>query len=159
MKRIVYLDMDGVIVNFPENLVDVDDSIQRPCKKWCNQTGNHHSDFPGLFETLLPKKEAVAGVYKLQKKFDVFLLSSAPWNNLSSWTHKREWVGKYLPKLERKRLILSHRKDLNRGDYLVDDRHHNGAAGFGNFPNQMWIHFGSQEFPDWETVLEFLMKN
>ncbi|MCA1006951.1 hypothetical protein LCL87_14590 [Rhodococcus hoagii] len=29
-----------------------------------------------------------------------------------------------------KRLILSHHKHLNRGDFLVDDRHQNGAGEF-----------------------------
>ena len=33
--------------------------------------------------------------------------------------------------LGRKCLILSHRKDLHRGRFLIDDREHNGASSFG----------------------------
>ncbi len=45
----------------------------------------------------------------------------------------------------RKKLILTHRKDLNIGDFLVDDRTKNGAGEFmGEF-----IQFGTDKFPDW----------
>ncbi|SLB96115.1 Uncharacterised protein [Mycobacteroides abscessus subsp. abscessus] len=53
-----------------------------------------------------------------------------------------------------KRLILSHHKHLNRGDYLVDDR---GANGADRFEGE-WIKFGSTEFPDWKTVTAHLSK-
>ena len=54
-----------------------------------------------------------------------------------------------------KRLILSHHKDLNAGDFLVDDRDKNGAAEFcGEF-----LQFGKGQFPDWKSVKEYLLKN
>ena len=49
--------------------------------------------------------------------------------------------------------ILSHRKDLNRGALLIDDRPNNGAKEFGEIEGQRWIHFGSEAFPDWHAVL------
>ena len=78
-----------------------------------------------------------------------------------------------MPNLPEKRLILSHRKDLNRGRYLIDDRPKNGAVkeeerkisiGFGDYPNQEWIHFGCSgncghvctPKLDWFEVLEYL---
>ena len=39
------------------------------------------------------------------------------------------------------------------GDYLVDDRAKNGA---GEFKGE-WIQFGSQKFPDWESILKYLL--
>ena len=54
--------------------------------------------------------------------------------------------------------MLTHRKDLNRGAYLVDDREKNGAKEFGEREGQEWIHFGSDKFPDWESVLGYLLK-
>ena len=50
-----------------------------------------------------------------------------------------------------KRLILTHHKDLNRGDYLIDDSVKNGVAEFRG----THIHFGSPEFPNWKAVTEF----
>ena len=53
-----------------------------------------------------------------------------------------------------KRLILSHHKNLNKGDFLIDDRPNNGAKDFeGEF-----ILFGSAKFPDWKTMMNYLMK-
>ena len=94
----------------------------------------------------------------LAKKFDTYILSTAPWNNPSAWQHKIEWVHLHLGLDEDspayKRLILSHHKDLNRGDFLVDDRHDkNGADGFQG----ELVHFGSAQFPDWKTVTDYLL--
>jgi len=47
---------------------------------------------------------------------------------------------------------LSHHKNLNRGDFLVDDRPNNGAAQFMG----EWIQIGSDDFPDWSVVLPYL---
>ena len=63
------------------------------------------------------------------------------------------WIEKYFGNSFRKKLILTHRKDLNIGDYLIDDRTSHGA---GNFSGKH-IHFGSEEFPDWEAVEKYLI--
>ena len=52
-----------------------------------------------------------------------------------------------------KRLILSHHKHLNRGDYLIDDREKNGAKEFTG----KLILFGGEKFPDWKSVVEYLV--
>jgi hypothetical protein len=38
------------------------------------------------------------------------------------------------------------------GDFLVDDRPKNGADQFEG----EWIHFGSEAFPEWASVLSYL---
>jgi 5'(3')-deoxyribonucleotidase len=40
-----------------------------------------------------------------------------------------------------KRLIISHHKNLNQGDFLVDDRPKNGAIDFTG----EWIHFDAEK--------------
>ena len=52
-----------------------------------------------------------------------------------------------------KQVILSHHKNLNQGDYLIDDRTANGAGKFKG----KHIHFGTEKFPDWESVLKYLL--
>lgn len=42
--------------------------------------------------------------------------------------------------------------NLLRGDYIIDDRGKHGTSGFKG----EWLRFGSQEFPNWESVLEYL---
>jgi 5'(3')-deoxyribonucleotidase len=49
---------------------------------------------------------------------------------------------------------MTHHKELNRGDYLIDDRLKNGSEKFAG----ELILFGSKNFPDWESVLKYLLK-
>ena len=155
-KQIVYVDMDGVVVHFPESIDDLALEIREVCRQWCESTGNHHSDFEGIFATLQPKDGAAEAIDRLLSRFEVYFLSTSPWANTGAWSDKRRWVEEHLPGMSRKHLILSHRKDLNRGAYLIDDRPNNGAREFGEHAGQEWIHFGSEDFPDWETVLTYL---
>ena len=55
-------------------------------------------------------------------------------------------------KLIRKRLILCHHKQLLIGDFLIDDRRYNGASEFVG----EWLQFGSDEYSNWDAVLEYL---
>jgi len=147
-KKVVYIDMDSVLVDFKHALIgrgldpDMDDA----------------DDIGGLFSEMVPLGGAVQAFQTLRdmKKFDVYILSTAPWNNPSAWYDKLQWVKRYLGEDAKKRLILSHRKDLNWGSYLIDDRPKNGAREFGEIEGQTWIHFGSDRFPDWQTVLDYL---
>ena len=70
---------------------------------------------------------------------------------------KREWIEKYFGKGKEnifyKKVILSHHKNLNNGDILIDDRPNNGAEKFKG----MWIHFATTKFPDWDSILQKLL--
>ena len=52
-----------------------------------------------------------------------------------------------------KRIIFSHHKNLcyQEGAYLIDDRTKHGADKFGDHH----IHFGTEKFPDWQSVLNY----
>jgi len=119
-----------------------------------------------------PVKGAIQAVKLLSKKYDVYLLSTAPWKNPSAWHNKVEWVHNHLGfesgSAAYKRLIISHHKHLNVGDYLIDDRKHNGAGDFEEWNKSRGakhIWFGSAhaksgrpgDFPDWDSVLKHLM--
>ena len=52
-----------------------------------------------------------------------------------------------------KAAFLSHNKNLNAGDFLVDDRTANGAGEFAG----EHIHFLSEQFKDWDDVLSYLL--
>lgn len=99
-----------------------------------------------------PLDKALDSIKKLSEKYDVYILSSPGWGNASAWSDKYNWVVKYLPYMK-KRLILSSQKHLNRGDYLIDDRLANGAEKFSG----ELIYFGQKKFPDWDSVLKYLL--
>ena len=105
-----------------------------------------------IFSQMIPLKGAIEGYNRLvELGYDVYILSTAPWKNPSAWSDKLIWVKKYIGENAKKRLILSHNKNLNKGDFLIDDRLANGA---GEFEGTL-IRFGNKDFPNWDTVINY----
>lgn len=155
-KRLVlYVDMDNVLVDFPTGIAALDtDTRQRYEAKWRGGKP-HYDDIPGIFEKMRPLKGAIAAYKKLSKLFNTYILSTSPWHNPSAWSDKLVWVQKHLGRAAYKRLILSHHKHLNRGDFLIDDRRKNGVWRFSG----EHIHFGAKgdpRFADWRAVVKYL---
>lgn len=139
--------MDNVLVDFQSGI----DSLTEKQK----QTFNDDLDnVPGIFSKMKPFTGAIEAYEELSKHYDVYILSTAPWQNPSAWSDKLEWAQKYLGDLAYKKLILSHNKNLNIGDYLIDDRLANGASEFKG----EHIHFGKKPFADWGSVLSYLVE-
>lgn len=109
-------------------------------------------DIPNIFSMMEPLVGAIEAYEVLSKQFDTYILSTAPWNNPTAWSDKLLWVQKYLGEYAHKRLIISHNKHLNRGDFLIDDRLKNGVDKFQG----EHIYFGQGEFQTWDDVLEYL---
>lgn len=146
-KKIVYVDMDNVLVDF--------ESARNKLPEGVWDAAPDKADLPGVFALMEPLDGAIDAYKALHAKYDVYILSTSPWANHTAMNDKLVWVKKHLGDHGYKRLILSHNKHLNRGDYLIDDRPNNGAAEFEG----EWIQFGSTKFPDWPTVLEYLGAN
>ena len=144
--KIVYVDMDNVLVNFQSG-------IDKLSSKQFNEFKGRYYQILNIFSLMDSLEGQLEGFEKLSSKYDTYILSTAPWTNTTAWQDKIEWVQKYLGKLAYKKLILSHHKNLNAGDYLIDDRLRNGA---GKFKGEH-IHFATDKFPDWDTVLDYLM--
>ena len=163
---VIYFDMDDVIVNFKSGIEAM--SAVYPNKDPLSHKAGW-DEVPGIFGKMEPFDGAIEAVKRLAEQNEVYLLSTAPWNNPSAWSDKLEWVHRHFGKTQFdaegnvnwlfKRLILSHNKHLNKGEYLVDDRKANGAGNFKGFH----IHYGPAkeeagrpgDFKDWNSVLEF----
>lgn len=148
MRKILFIDLDGVVADF------VSAMNTHPLIEDIRYTQDPDT-IPGIFRHLKPINTAIKSVKKLLKspKYDVYFLSTAPWNNPSAWTDKRIWLEEQFGDKISRKLILTHRKDLVKGDILIDDRPNNGAKDFEG----KWIHFGSEDFPDWSSVLKYLV--
>ncbi|WP_198417813.1 5' nucleotidase, NT5C type [Cryobacterium serini] len=150
-KKILYIDLDNTLVDFPSG-------IRRLSQEDKIKFADHYDDAPGIFALMDPLPDALAAYRELAQHFDTYILSTAPWHNASAWHDKVLWVQKHLgltsETVAYKRLILSHHKNLNRGDFLVDDRSANGA---GEFEGE-WLQFGPDaRFPNWASVTEYLL--
>lgn len=145
MKKILYVDLDNVIVDFPSAFPRLGPAILAEYK-------DRPDEAPGIFSLMTPLPGAVDAFNELAGLFDTYILSTSPWENPSAWSDKLLWVKQHLGKNAYKRLILSHHKHLNHGDYLVDDRTKNGADRFVG----EHILFGSEAFPDWSVVSDYL---
>ncbi len=138
--------MDNVLVDFKSG-------ISKLSQNQLLEYEERYDEVPHIFSLMEPMPGAIEAFENLSAIYDTYILSTAPWHNPSAWSDKIEWVQKYLNNNAYKRLILSHHKNLNHGDYLIDDRLKNGADKFTG----EHIHFGKEKFPDWNSVLNYLL--
>ena len=150
-KPIIYIDMDGVLVDFMSALTKVSSEM-------IEKFAGEYDNIPGVFALMDPMPGALEAVDKLKEKYDLYILSSSPWENPTALGHKLAWVKKYFggdgqENIFFRKVIFSSVKQLSRGDILIDDRTANGA---GDFSGRL-IQFGSDEFPDWQAILRELL--
>jgi len=153
-KKILYYDLDGVLADFNKGLLnaasvhqsspfriseekDIDDLILKT---------------PNFYENLPVITGAIEAVKEMMELYEVYFLSTPMWGDPRSYSAKRVWLETHFGEAAKKRLILTHRKDLIIGDYLVDDRLKHGASEFSG----VHIHFGTEMFPDHKAVCKFL---
>lgn len=147
MKKILYIDMDNVLVDFQSGV----DRLTTDVK---HEYEGRLDEVHGIFSLMVPIAGAIEAFKKLAAVFDTYVLSTAPWKNPSAWSDKLRWVQEHLGDHAHKRLILSHHKNLNHGDFLIDDRIKNGTDQFQG----EHIHFGAELFPDWPAVVKYLLE-
>ena len=145
-KKRLYFDMDGVIVDFAS-------ALQLQSEETLKEYEGRLDEIPGLFSQMKPMPGALEAVRRLNERYDCYILSTAPWNNPSAWSDKVTWITEHLDDVFHKKMIITHCKHLCKGNYLIDDRDKHGASEFEG----EWIHFGSERFPNWGTVLEYLL--
>lgn len=146
-KKRVFVDMDNVLVDFKSGLDLQSDEIKKEYE-------GRLDEIPGLFAEMKPMPGAIDAMYMLQDHFDLYILSTAPWKNPSAWSDKVKWVTRYLDDVFHKRMVITHCKNLCKGDYLIDDSDKNGTSEFEG----EWIMFGDSHFPDWKSVVDYLYK-
>lgn len=104
--KVLYVDMDNVLVNFQSGIDTLTEDMRIKYK-------GRYDEIPEIFSKMKPKIGAIEAICALKEKYDVYILSTAPWNNSSAWSDKLNWVKQYLGEMCYKRLILTHHKNLN----------------------------------------------
>lgn len=96
---------------------------------------------------------AIESINQLRDKYDVWVLTRPSVKNTHCYSEKAEWIKKYLGEDMVSKLIISPNKSLLKGDFLIDDRTEHGNS---EFEGEL-IQFGSEKFPDWNSVIEYLL--
>jgi 5'(3')-deoxyribonucleotidase len=136
----IYIDMDGVITDFKQG------------QEYQGYKLSKRPDLVVNYRTLPVMEGAIKAVAKLNADHEIFIASTPPWTRPEVWGHKREWLEEHFPYLKRK-LILTHRKDLLIGDVLIDDTRFRGQPDFkGN-----WFWFNKDwSNRNWNACLEYI---
>lgn len=158
IKKIVFIDMDGVLVNFGQAIEHMYE--QHP--EYQSKYKENPDLIPGIFKDPKPVAGAIESVRQLAAsgKYDLFISTTATWGNPEAAMHKRLWIEKYFDQLFKKKMIITHRKDLLLGDYLIDDREANGAADFKGELLSFGYAYEKDEwnvFRNWQEILDKLL--
>ncbi|TAN03104.1 MAG: hypothetical protein EPN36_13985 [Rhodanobacteraceae bacterium] len=113
-KTRIFVDMDGVIVDFGAFMTDTglsDDEVK---------------ELPGAYLEMSPipgALEAVRGLIGMG--YEVWIATKPPTGIPYAYADKVSWILQYLPELKR-RIIITHDKGLlgGPGDFLIDDQPH-----------------------------------
>lgn len=147
-RKKVFVDMDNVLCDFVKSYLQ--------WKKEHPQIEYPQSQF-GFFSNLEPVIGAIEGFKKLQEHYEVYILTRPSIYNLMCYTEKADWIKRHLGFEVLENLIIMCNKSLveAKGAYLIDDDIEAGQMDFeGEF-----IHFKTEKFPDWNTVLKHLIKD
>ncbi len=153
-RPVVYVDMDGVLVDFDGYVRDFMTSEAR------EKFNGQYDQVPGIFRRMQPMPGAIEAYGWLHANCDTYVLSTSPWDSQDAASDKIAWIRRWLP-VATKRVILTHCKHLLRGDVLIDDRATNGAD---RFVGEL-VQFGgtapltprtSVVCRDWTAVIEYM---
>ena len=77
--------MDNVLVDFSSGVEKISEHLQIEYQ-------GRIDEVPGVFSLMKPYVGAVESFERLCKKYDTYILSTAPWLNASAWSDKNLWV-------------------------------------------------------------------
>ena len=86
MKKILYIDMDNVLVDFKSGIDELDEKTKKIYE-------GRLDEVPGIFSKMKPMPGALEAIEKLWDSYDIYILSTAPWENPSAWSDKLEPAG------------------------------------------------------------------
>jgi 5'(3')-deoxyribonucleotidase len=149
LKPILFIDMDNVLADFHGY---VENSLLPEKKKETKDL----DEIPGIFAQFPVVEGAKDALTILQKKYDLYVLTTSPWNNPTALQDKQNWLKLHFGDMFYKRVIFSHQKHfcLLPGAWLVDDRPNHGACLFGDH----WLKFGEGRYKTWKEIKDFLME-
>lgn len=149
MRENLFVDMDGVLVDLVKEAQKQADKMGIDVKTFLTEGMYRTKNF---FLDLDPIEGAIEGFNALWDLdfYDIYILTKPSYEEPTSFTDKRLWIGKHLGE-ERMcdRIIMCADKSMVMGRFLIDDWEMNK-----NFKGE-FIHFGQEQFPDWKAVVKY----
>jgi 5'(3')-deoxyribonucleotidase len=139
-KKLLYVDMDGVLCDFMGAFDSNESGIEYPQSK------------VGFFLNLKPMPDAIESFNKLKEIYDIWILTKPSFKNINCYTEKAQWILNNLGYDIQKKTIICGDKSLLKGDFLIDDFSEDGQAEFEG----EWINFGKSPFENWTKVVNYL---
>lgn len=132
--KTVFLDCDGILSDFERHFLGGIEVVYEVKIPYESRTSYGFTEVPGFtsdmwslcyeegFVSTMPLLPGAAeAVEELRKLADVHILT-APFDNAPYWMNERtRWLKKHFG-FDKTHIHHSHRKDLFRGDFLLDDR-------------------------------------
>ncbi len=77
--------MDNVLVDFQSGIDQLGEQVKQEYKERLDEV-------PGILGLMKPLEGAIDAVQRLAKKYAVYILSTAPWLNVTAWEDKVKWI-------------------------------------------------------------------
>lgn len=145
-KRI-YVEMDGALVDTRSGYAKLDDVVKQ-------EYAGRFNEIPNVTSLMDPTVGAIEAIRKIKEdgRFDLYIIATPQYNTPLTFSDKLRWVQDNLGARYQSLMIFTQHKELIHGDYLIDCSSKYGTKDFDG----EWIHFGDTEFPDWNSVLNYL---
>lgn len=156
-KPVLLVDLDGVCADLARKWLaeynrDWNDDLtldrivewewHRFVKPQCGTRVYHYLSRPGFFADLEPVPGAIETLAALQEQVEIVIVTASPRPAMGD---KVRWVRRHLPFIPRENVVLTYRKDLVRGDFILDDaprnlRHFQGVRILMDYPYNRTFH-------------------
>lgn len=155
-KKILFIVLDDVVVDFSEE-------INKRVRNWVCLNESEKEDVlkkiiqkePHFYRNLLLVDSAKECIHNLSNYYDIFFISSPYFDIPTFYTDSRILVEKHFGEDFRKKIIISFRKDLHIGHYLIDSNLNNGSE---KFISELLL-FGGDKFKSWTNIENYLIEN